>query len=226
MERCGPSLVLRRFMLTTSIRGARRTIESEGQELRFFWATYIIISVLGVLTASFFCIQSYLTFDTVVQRTHEPFLERHFPAVTICSDGFFGTNRNAHMLLAHPAGYKRLVNSLLKDALRESDTDRVQALMSLKSTVLYNVNNHWILQPLLDSFIQRQHGVEFKNTTVTKMRTIHCSVQSQTHIADCFMRSFTDFRYRNCITFEVRYGQIKERYSTYSTSKFFMRYEG
>lgn len=197
------SLVFRRFVLTTSIRGARRTIESENRVMRLFWALFILLSLLGVASAGFFCIQAYLTFDTVVQRTRKPFQQEHFPAVTMCSDGFFNTGRNAHMLLAHPLAYKRLINLLVQSALAEGDPARVRAMMALKSSVMYNVNNHWLLKPLLESFLTRHRGREFANTKA-RVTDLKCTVQGQTGQHNCIVRPYVDFRYRNCFTFEVR----------------------
>lgn len=205
MESCGPGPVLRRFVLTTSIRGARNTIEAESRTLRVFWTVFILLSLSGVITTSFFCIQSYLTFDTVVQRNHLPFRQSYFPDVTICSDGLFGTSRNAHMLLAHPLAYKRHVNALVQKAIARGDNAAIQSLMALKSTVMYNVNNNDILDPLVSSFIQRKISKEFNNSIKSKLRPIRCTAQSHTKTNHCVVRTFTDLRFRNCITFEVRF---------------------
>lgn len=203
MPHCGPLQICRRFIITTSIRGARRILESESRFLRLFWASFIVLSVLAVLTVSAFCIQSYLTFDTVVQRSHVPFHRQHFPAVTICSDGFFGKNRDAHMLLAHPAAFKRYINPLVKAALSRGDDQLVQALLTLKSTVMYNVNNNWVLKPLLGSFLRRKNTREFRNMSAKKLQPIRCTFQSQASTKKCEMRPQIDFRFRNCLTFEV-----------------------
>lgn len=194
--------LLRLFVETTSIRGARRIIHSESRVLRTFWSVYVFVSLLLVFFVSFFCIESYARFQTVMLRHKENILGKDFPVITLCSDFFIGDNGDARALVHHPPVYSQYINRAFHEALAKRKFNYLPYIRRLNTTLMYNVNNIHLWDELMNNLLAKHVTMEF-GKIAGNHTDVWCFVGGQDNIRPCRVRPFLDLRYRNCISVEV-----------------------